>query len=244
MKLKKKNERLQREISVKQEKLKTQQDTIGYFSIRNINKKEEKARQTAKLLRASKNVIKKQKRLLHKAESELLELGTIKTDNEQLKESVNKLSKTQDLLVYSQKMKLKVQKKVSSLKIQMNRMKVKSEEVKGEIESLKIVLKEKDHQIENLLSDISIMKETANFTIVTRNIDASFTDCVRLCVMELSGLEVAVGKVSPVIQTVCKHLFDIGLDTSQLPSSTTVQSIVDEGHYIAKTFIFEKLDQS
>ncbi|CAC5391009.1 unnamed protein product [Mytilus coruscus] len=75
LKLKKKNERLQREISVKQEKLKTQQDKIGYFSIRNINKREEKARQTAKLLRASKSVIKKQKRLLHKAESQSLELG-------------------------------------------------------------------------------------------------------------------------------------------------------------------------
>ncbi|CAC5391005.1 unnamed protein product [Mytilus coruscus] len=69
LKLKKKNERLQREISVKQEKLKTQQDKIGYFSIRNINKRQEKARQTAKLLRASKSVIKKQKRLLHKAEN-------------------------------------------------------------------------------------------------------------------------------------------------------------------------------
>ncbi|CAG2245173.1 unnamed protein product [Mytilus edulis] len=62
--------------------------------------------------------------------------------------------------------------------------------------------------------------------------------------MEVSGLEVAVEKVSPVIQTVCKHSFDIGLDTSQLPSSTTVQSIVDEGYFIAKTFISEKLHQS
>ncbi|CAC5420858.1 unnamed protein product [Mytilus coruscus] len=244
LKLKKKNERLQREISVKQEKLKTQQDKIGYFSIRNINKREEKARQTAKLLRASKSVIKKQKRLLHKAESQSLELGTLKTDNEQLKEDVNKLSKTQDLLVYSQKMKLKVQKKVSSLKIQLNKMKAKSEDVKDEIEPLKLVLKEKDHQIENLLLEISILKEAANFNLVTRNKDATFTDCVRLCVMELSGLEVAVEKVSPVIQTVCKHLFDIDLDKSQLPSSTTVQSIVDEGHYIAKTFISERLDQS
>ncbi|CAC5358700.1 unnamed protein product [Mytilus coruscus] len=244
LKLKKKNERLQREISVKQEKLKTQQDKIGYFSIRNINKREEKARQTAKLLRASKSVIKKQKRLLHKAESQSLELGTLKTDNEQLKEDVNKLSKTQDLLIYSQKMKLKVQKKVSSLKIQLNKMKAKSEDVKDEIEPLKLVLKEKDHQIENLLLEISILKEAANFNLVTRNKDATFTDCVRLCVMELSGLEVAVEKVSPVIQTVCKQLFDIDLDKSQLPSSTTVQSIVDEGHYIAKTFISERLDQS
>ncbi|CAC5409161.1 unnamed protein product [Mytilus coruscus] len=102
-------------------------------------------------------------------------------------------------------------------------MKVKSEDVKDEIEPLKLVLKEKDHQIENLLLEISILKEAANFNLVTRNKDATFTDCVRLCVMELSGLEVAVEKVSPVIQTVCKHLFDIDLDKSQLPSSTTAR---------------------
>ena len=58
---------------------------------------------------------------------------------------------------------------------------------------------------------------------------------VRLCVVELSGLEVAVEKVSEVIRTVSKHLFQIEFEKNDLPSSSTVQSIVDEGHFLAKT---------
>jgi hypothetical protein len=41
-----------------------------------------------------------------------------------------------------------------------------------------------------------------NGRLVTRNKDASFTENIRLCAMELSGLEVAVEKVSFVIQSV------------------------------------------
>ena len=79
---------------------------------------------------------------------------------------------------------------------------------------------------------------------MTRNKDASFTENVRLCAMELSGLEVAVEKVSFVIQSVCKQLFNINLTKPDLPSPTTVQAIVDEGHFLAITFISEKLEQS
>ena len=62
--------------------------------------------------------------------------------------------------------------------------------------------------------------------------------------MELSGLEVVVEKVSFVIQSVCKQLFNINLTKADLPSPTTVQAIVNEGHFLAKTFISEKLEQS
>jgi hypothetical protein len=41
--------------------------------------------------------------------------------------------------------------------------------------------------------------------------------------MELSGLEVAVEKVSFVIQSVCKQLFNINLTKADLPSPTTVK---------------------
>ena len=92
--------------------------------------------------------------------------------------------------------------------------------------------------------EINDLKEMVNGRLATRNKDASFTENVRLCVMELSGLEVVVEKVSFVIQSVCKQLFNINLTKADLPSPTTVQAIVDEGHFLAKTFISEKLEQS
>jgi len=38
------------------------------------------------------------------------------------------------------------------------------------------------------------------------------------------------------MKTVSKHLFSCDFDEKDLPSSRTVQNIVDEGHYLAKTF--------
>ena len=105
-------------------------------------------------------------------------------------------------------------------------------------------MKNKNEEIEALMFEINDLKEMVNGRLVTRNKDASFTENVRLCAMELSGLEVAVEKVSFVIQSVCKQLFNINLTKADLPSPTTVQAIVDEGHFLAKTFISEKLEQS
>jgi hypothetical protein len=105
-------------------------------------------------------------------------------------------------------------------------------------------LKNKNEEIEALMFEINDLKEMVNGRLVTRNKDASFTENIRLCAMELSGLEVAVEKVSFVIQSVCKQLFNINLTKADLPSPTTVQAIVDEGHFLAKTFISEKLEQS
>ena len=39
-----------------------------------------------------------------------------------------------------------------------------------------------------------------------------------------------------------KHVFGRDLKKSDLPNGTTVQTIIDEGHYLAKTFISHKLD--
>ena len=43
-----------------------------------------------------------------------------------------------------------------------------------------------------------------------------YSDNVRLCIIDLFGLEIAVSKVSRVMEVVCKHIFNVNL--KQLPS--------------------------
>ncbi|KAG1681918.1 hypothetical protein GQR58_011451 [Nymphon striatum] len=86
-----------------------------------------------------------------------------------------------------------------------------------------------DAKIRELEMNYDILKEQVCVnSCSTKNTDGSFTDNLRMCVVELSGLEVAVEKVS-------RQLFNTDHRKGDVPSSTTVQSIVDEGHYIAKT---------
>ncbi|KAG1667760.1 hypothetical protein GQR58_018268 [Nymphon striatum] len=93
-----------------------------------------------------------------------------------------------------------------------------------------------DAKIRELEMNYDILKEQVCVnSCSTKNTDGSFTDNLRMCVVELSGLEVAVEKVSSVIETVSRQLFNTDHRKGDVPSSTTVQSIVDEGHYIAKT---------
>ena len=56
------------------------------------------------------------------------------------------------------------------------------------------------------------------------------------------GLEVATEKVTPVIEVVAENLFKTKFSKSHLPNSTTVQTIVDEGHYLAKAYIADKIE--
>lgn len=59
--------------------------------------------------------------------------------------------------------------------------------------------------------------------------------------MELSGLEVAVENMSLVIQAISKHLFDTMLEKQDSTSSSPTQTIVDEGHFVAKSYISNQL---
>ena len=54
-------------------------------------------------------------------------------------------------------------------------------------------MKNKNEEIEALKFEINDLKEMVNGGLVTRNKDASFTENIRLCVMELSGLCYAIG---------------------------------------------------
>ena len=115
----------------------------------------------------------------------------------------------------------------------------------SEVGSLKTLLKEKEKKIRDLEINCDILKEqiSAN-TCTTKNSDGSFAENIRMCVIELTGLEVAVEKVTSTIETVSKHLFGTHFKKCDQPTKTTVQSIVDDGHYLAKTFISQQLAET
>ena len=71
--------------------------------------------------------------------------------------------------------------------------------------------------------------------------DNIYSDDIRLCAIELAGQEVAAEKVSPVIQTVLKHLTKIQVPNYDLPNATTSQTIIDEGHNILKSLLLINL---
>ena len=112
------------------------------------------------------------------------------------------------------------------------------------MEQQRNIIKQKDMIIKEMETNIEILNEQISQKYNTRDSDGSFIDQVRMCVIELSGLEVAVVKVPSVIKTVSKHMFGKDSEKQDLPSSTTVQSIVDEGHFLAKAFISEKLSET
>ncbi|KAH3782842.1 hypothetical protein DPMN_160762 [Dreissena polymorpha] len=89
--------------------------------------------------------------------------------------------------------------------------KVKSKfkpEIHGEeVKSLKDTILNKDKEIQSLLSEINELEEKLRDNVNTKNADGSYSDSVRLCVIELAGLEVAVEKIPKVIQVVSSHLF-------------------------------------
>ena len=90
--------------------------------------------------------------------------------------------------------------------------------------------------------EMTDLKDRLQMLYKTKNDDGSYNDRIRLCILELTGLEVAVEKFSPVIQAVLKHMTGAQIPKSELPNRNTVQTIVDQGHFLAKTYISERID--
>jgi chromosome segregation ATPase len=177
----------------------------------------------------------------------------LETENQNIKESLNKV----EMQMQTEKEKKLVLQKANSYmtgEIFEVREKIKSlnsnidhDECNSNLVKLKQAVVQKDEEladrdllIQDLQESLSVLK---NETIETRNVKGIFNENVRLSIMELAGLEVAIEKMSPVIQCVMKHLCGKDLRKDQLPNPATAQAIVDEGHYITKTFIANKLEQ-
>jgi hypothetical protein len=102
-----------------------------------------------------------------------------------------------------------------------------------------ILAKSRVSEIEDLL-----VKQRDSVGPVPLHEDNAFTECVRLCVFDLLGLEVGIEKVPLVIQSVSHRMFNFNVNLKQLPSRQTVLRISDEAQYLTKAFYGEKMEDS
>ena len=233
--------------SIKQcaDKLSEFKSKAGHYSVKNVNKRDETARKTRHFLREAKYTVSRQNKLLKEAKASMnekeIEISNLSLQNAELKKAIQNQGITEAAVKAAESLKIRAQKSASYFKVRSRSLKKQIESDSSDtINQLKESLKKKDDEISSLQLRIDELTEQIYEKISTKNSDGSYTDNIRLAVIELTGLEVAVEKVSPVIQSVSK-IFGHDVELSDLPNSTTVQAIVDEGHYIAKTYIAQAL---
>ena len=106
-----------------------------------------------------------------------------------------------------------------------------------QITTLKNELKENVSTLLDLQSDhIETRKESRG---------APFKDNIQKCVMQLVGeLDIPTTKVSQVIKSVSKWLYDKDIDKSELPSTATANNFVDIAQVLGKYQLAEELVES
>ena len=83
------------------------------------------------------------------------------------------------------------------------------------------------------------LQQTENRS-VSKLSNGRYSDDIRTCIMELQGLEIPSSKVSEVIRSA--NIYKMNVE--KLPKRTTVQNIIDEGHFLAKEQVSEAISES
>jgi hypothetical protein len=205
--------------------------------VRNINKREEAARQKIITLRNKQKSALRQKRYLEvKVDEQKRVINELERRNQELTQEVRKKDQTTPALANEKKKKHAAQKVASYWKT-----KVKKLQGQSATENKDDNINESTHKEEE---EMLLFEEFLSARLITKTDNGTYTDNVRLCVIELSSLEEAVEKISSVIKAVITHMLGHEFKKADLPNSTTVQNIVDEGHYLAKTYISERLENT
>ena len=188
---------------------------LGRFDPKNVKRREERLRkQTAELS------------FQLKQEREMAEIKKKSHENLEFDLEQSKCS-----LVKEQKMKSYYKLKAKSLKNRLSKLREGNKANEPDI----------INHIHDLENENQIMKEQlAERRVVTKH-KGSFSDNIRQCVIELLGLEVASDKVSSVIKTVSKHIFNYNFVNQELPTGSTIRYIADEGQALAKQFIGKEM---
>ena len=184
----------------------------SHFSIKNVKKREERNVNMRFILRSE---LSKSKLLLKQKDQEITNLKddqTLMRDiNTKLEKSLNDQRKKTKLIAAN---KRKVQKKVVYYSAQARK-------------------KEGNNADETCLK-----QQSETIDMVETKVNGMYTADTRLCVMELTGLEVATGKIAPVMDAVGKLC---NIKFSPLPSRQACQNIADEGQVVAKEFVKERV---
>ena len=121
------------------------------------------------------------------------------------------------------------QKVTSEFKIKYNETKENYEESKEKITELRDENSKLTAEIDELKSEVELLADNK----LELKTDKKYTDDVRLCIMELSRLQVGANKISEIIQSVSRTLFHRDVEADQLPSRKTVERVIAEGHAIS-----------
>ncbi|XP_045173195.2 uncharacterized protein LOC123534827 [Mercenaria mercenaria] len=238
---------LSNKVSEKKSELENVTSAKGHYSVKNVNKRDETARKNLHALRDAQRKTIKQDKIIKKQEHYKLDFINFQQEYADLKEKVETLTEKCEA---EKKKKVALQKTNSYLRGEVNQLRTQAldscecssifEEEIEQNKKIKLQLAEKEGTIIELEEEIN---ELQNLKIQTKN-EHGYLENIRLCIMQLAGLEVAVEKMTSIIQVVSKHIFGKEFTKQELPNATTSQTIVDEGHYLAKAYIADKLEQT
>ena len=85
------------------------------------------------------------------------------------------------------------------------------------------------------------LQQTEDRSVSTLS-NGRYNDDISTCVMELQSLEIPSNKASEVIKSVSENICKMKVE--KLPKRTSVQNIIDEGHFLAKKQVSEAIAES
>ncbi|XP_064648481.1 uncharacterized protein LOC135500761 [Lineus longissimus] len=230
---------LETKISTLKEDYNKIKKIVGHFNPRNVRKRDKLAKTRAEQFKiTSKELREKDDEIagLTVKLEQLTEDGAL-AHQQFLNDQINAVGQLKNKLIKARKSRNHFKRKVAILKSNRT-LGLHSTETNTQ---LKKKLKEKDDQIMYLESVHDPEHET--FPDL-KDKSGCYSENVRMCVMELTGLEVANDKVPQVIICVSQYIAGRHLQKADVPNPSTVRAISDEGQYVAKRFIAEQLKES
>ena len=116
---------------------------------------------------------------------------------------------------------------VNYLRRKCEKLQVKHSEVSLQAKNLF----KQNNDLEQTIDDLECqLKDRVN--IIDTHDGQKYTDDLRKCVMQLQSLDLPCNKIGPVLDSVSTNIFHTNLN--KIPSRSTVQNILDEGHFLAR----------
>jgi hypothetical protein len=221
--------RIGHKIAVKKQELEVLKENVGHFNPDNVKKRDTTSQKAQSNLRKTTNSLNKANDELNQVNAQCAELEEqVRTLEESIQNKDEALQKAE----VEKRKKIAAQKSSSYYRIKLDDVK----EGKTDNETISILrktIKTRNEQILELDHLLDLERENNHRNILLKDGD-SYSTCIRECILGLAGLEIACEKISHAIVVVSNHLFNANFKLIDLPNSSTVRAIVDEGHYIAK----------
>ena len=189
-------------------------------------------RETVKSMKKETYCKKLQKRE-KKQETSIQELQNKKMKNAKLRKHIDNLNEKK---AETKRRHKKMLDQAIYLRQQYERANREKEGIKGKLKSVTEEINEL--KIEN---DDLKLQQTENRSVSTLS-NGRYNDDIRTCVMELQSLEIPSNKVAEVIKSVSENICKMNVE--KLLKRTTVQNIIDEGHFLAKEQVSEAISES